>query len=66
LLTADAMPSRSSPSASDDFDLLPCNFSIDFLYLGANRGIDVPSAESPGTIFFILAHEISIAPFGGL
>ena len=34
----------SSPSASDDFDLLPCNISPDFLYRGAYRGNNMPGA----------------------
>ena len=36
---------RSSPSTSDDFDLLPsCEISPDFLYRGAYRGNNVPGA----------------------
>ena len=38
----DAVSPGSSPSASDDFDLLPCDISLDFLYRGAYRGNNVP------------------------
>ena len=40
----DAVSPGSSPSASDDFDLLPCDISPDFLYRGAYRGNNVPGA----------------------
>ena len=40
----DAVSPGSSPSASNDFDLLPCDISPDFLYRGAYRGINVPGA----------------------
>ena len=40
----DAVSPGSSPSASVDFDLLPCDISPDFLYRGAYRGINVPGA----------------------
>jgi len=45
----DGVSPGSSPSASDDFDLLPCDISLDILYRGVYREIDVPS---PGIIFF--------------
>jgi len=40
----DAVLPGSSPSDSDNFDLLPCDISPDFLYRGAYRGINVPGA----------------------
>ena len=40
----DAVSPGSSPSVSNDFDLLPCDISPDFLYRGADRGINVPGA----------------------
>ena len=40
----DAVSPGSSPSASDDFDLLPCDISPDLLYRGAYRGNNVPGA----------------------
>ena len=40
----DAVSPGSSPSASYDFDLLPCDISPDFLYRGAYRGNNVPGA----------------------
>ena len=40
----DAVYPGSSPSASNDFDLLPCDISLDFLNRGAYRGINVPGA----------------------
>ena len=43
-LYRDAVSPGSSPSASVDFDLLPCDISPDFLYRGAYRGINVPGA----------------------
>jgi len=40
----DAVLSDSSPSSSvsDDFDLLPCDVSLYFLYRGVYSGIDMP------------------------
>ena len=40
----DAVSPGSSPSASVDFDLLPCDISPDSFYRGAYRGINVPGA----------------------
>ena len=40
----DAVSPGSSPSASDDLDLLPCDISPDFPFRGAYRGINVPGA----------------------
>jgi len=65
LFWRDAVSPGSSPSASDDFDLLPCDISPDFLYRGAYRGNNVPGALSTWFYFPLLAYAISTSPFGG-
>jgi len=54
----DAVSPGSSPTASDDFGLLPCDISPDFLYRGAYHGIDAPGSKAPDTIFFLFACAI--------
>jgi len=47
----DTVSSDPSPSASENFDLLPCDIPLDFLFRSAHRVIDVPGAQAPYTIF---------------
>ena len=40
----DAVSPGSTPFASNDVDLLPCDISLDFPFRGAYRGLNVPGA----------------------